>query len=91
MGNEAIKRLAELITLFSRCRQNLKVKDCEECGLLHHNFADCPLKAQHKEYQVANVVNIDFEEVKRLLPTDVFKELGYTKLRTIRQRSEAER
>lgn len=73
---EARKRVVELITEFSRCRQERKVRDCEECGLLHHNFADCPLKPQHDEYcgfEMSGLV--DIKEAQSLLTPEVAEEL----------------
>lgn len=73
-SKEQIRRLAELITLFSRCRQERKVKDCEKCGLLHH---DCQLKAQHGEYRtIERGGEVDILDAYPLLPTDVIEELG---------------
>lgn len=72
------KRVAELITEFSRCRQGRKVKDCEECGLLYHNFADCPLKPQHDEYSGFEMSGfIDIKEAEALLPDDVREEFKH--------------
>lgn len=74
---EAIKRVAELITEFSRCRQKRKVRVCEDCGLLYHNFADCPLKPQHDEYRDFEMSGlVDIKETKSLLPPEVAEELG---------------
>jgi len=73
---EATKRVAELITEFSRCRQERKVRDCEECGLLYHNFADCPLKPQHDEYRGFEMSGlVDIKEAESLLPPEVAEEL----------------
>lgn len=73
---EATKRVAELITEFSRCRQKRKVRDCEECGLLYHNFADCPLKPQHDEYRGFEISGlVDIKEAESLLPPKVAQEL----------------
>lgn len=73
---EATKRVAELITEFSRCRQERKVRDCEECGLLYHNFADCPLKPQHDEYRAFEISVADIKEAESLLPPEVAEELS---------------
>ena len=74
---EARKRVAELITEFSRCRQERKVRDCEECGLLYHNFADCPLKPQHDEYRGFEMSGlVDIKEAESILPPEVAEELG---------------
>ena len=76
--DEATKRVAELITEFSRCRQGRKVHDCEECGLLYHNFADCPLKPQHDEYEAFETSHlVDIKEAESLLPPDVAEELNH--------------
>ncbi len=73
---EATKRVAELITEFSRCRQERKVRDCEECGLLYHNFADCPLKPEHDEYSGFEMSGlVDIKEAESLLPPEVAEEL----------------
>ena len=71
------ERLAELITLFSRCRQKRKVRNCEECGLLHPDFRDCPLKAQHDEYRDIELSGkVELKEAYPLLPADVLQELN---------------
>ncbi len=76
---EATKRVAELITLFSRCRYDRKVRDCEECGLLYHNFADCPLYPQHVEYDSFEKSGlVDINEAESLLPPEIAGELNHS-------------
>ena len=71
------ERLAELITLFSRCRQKREVRNCEECGLLHPDFRDCPLKAQHDEYRDIELSGkVELKDAYPFLPADVLQELN---------------
>jgi hypothetical protein len=49
--SEAKRRLRELSSMFRSCREERRVKTCEECeGWARATLASCPLKAEHEEY-----------------------------------------
>lgn len=68
---EGVQRLAELTTLFSRCRREIEVEYCL-CEL-------CRYHKEHDEYSViledSEIFNKGNPEVNKLLPPDVLEEL----------------
>lgn len=69
------KRVAELITLFSRCRQAKEVRNCFVCKLSKGKFKACPFKDEHDEY-LGYINIVDMYKVDKLLPIDVINELS---------------
>ena len=70
---EGVERLADLTTLFSRCRQALEVEHCL--------CKPCRYKKQHDEYFVIlkdhhEIFNRGSPEINKLLPPDVIAELN---------------
>lgn len=81
--SDAKTRVAELITLFSRCRQSHNITD--GCGGGKSVCTPCPYEKEHSElWEILRKERPLFMKgvnvVKPLLPDDVIRELYWDKL-----------